>query len=158
MLGGNGSAEDTLPCQVCSCRGRSLAAHVCSGGQEAAAAGREGSWVPDTGQDGPSAWPGAVYTPATAAAKAQAKGCPGPCPTTARPSLGLRFRAAGQNPPEDRLELIHHSRDYRGAQTARQRPAEVPAWGCRGQSAPRRGPTAGPRGGKALRLKARPNP
>lgn len=166
MLGGNGSAEDTLRCQVSSRLGRSLVSQRAGSswaarvlwwaGGDCSGQGRQR--VPDTEQDGPSCWTRAVCTPALGAAKAPAKGCPRPCVTTARPSLGFRIRAAGQSPPENQLELIHQSRDCCGAQIAGQRLAEVPAWACRGRIAPRRSPTTGSLGRKGPRLRVRPSP
>lgn len=130
-----------------------LGSTVCSGGPDATAAGREGSGCLIRGRTDPL--PGQeLCTPAIGAAKTPAKGCPRPCVTTARPSLGLRIRAAGQNAPENQLELIHHSRECCGAQTAGQRLAEMPAWACRGRSAPSRSPTAGPLGRKGRGLRS----
>lgn len=69
-----------------------LGSTVCSGGPDATAAGREGSGCLIRGRTDPL--PGQeLCTPAIGAAKTPAKGCPRPCVTTARPSLGLRIRA-----------------------------------------------------------------
>lgn len=57
------------------------------------------------GQTKPSSRQGGVSRPAPAAAKAPAKGCPGPRPATARTPLGRRSRAARQSAPDGRLPL-----------------------------------------------------
>lgn len=161
VLGGNGSAEDTLRCQASSCLGRPLAsqragspwaAHVLwwAGG---GCSGQGRQWVLDTGQDGPSSWSGVVCTPAIAAAKTPAKGCPRPCVTTARPPLGLRIRTAEQSPPDDQLELT-------AAAAVGHRPQAAPCRGA-GLALPWTLPRSAARRPKPLGrrwLKVRPSP
>lgn len=66
---------------------------------------QRGSLLWGRGQTKPSSRQGGVSRPAPAAAKAPAKGCPGPRPATARTPLGRRSRAARQSAPDGRLPL-----------------------------------------------------
>lgn len=62
----------------------------------------------DTGQDGPSSWPGVCAHLLPRLPRHQP-----------RAALYPAGPGHGQSPPEDQLERIHHSRGCCGAQTAR---------------------------------------